>query len=109
MKAHREQSGTKDRYSNALPAGTYTIMVRLADGTPLPSMTLNSVTIPAGPGCVHPSPARRLQNPHPERLCKVIHREIFCLSRIIDTLQEPPPYREPPLRWAFLQGKSRTE
>jgi hypothetical protein len=34
--------------STSLPAGTYTINVALADGTPLPSMDVGPVTIPAG-------------------------------------------------------------
>jgi len=34
--------------STSLPAGTYTINVALIDGTPLPSMTVGPVEIPAG-------------------------------------------------------------
>jgi CRISPR/Cas system-associated exonuclease Cas4 (RecB family) len=34
--------------STSLPAGTYTVNVTLPDGTPLPSMDLGPVTIPAG-------------------------------------------------------------
>lgn len=37
----------KDRFTADLPAGTYTIMVSLPDGTPLPSMTVGPVEIPA--------------------------------------------------------------
>lgn len=39
--------GFKDRFSANLPAGTYTIMVTSAEAGPLPSMTLENVTIPA--------------------------------------------------------------
>ena len=37
-----------DKVETSLRAGTYTITVTLADGTPLPSMTLSNVEIPAG-------------------------------------------------------------
>jgi hypothetical protein len=37
-----------DKVQTSLRAGTYTITVTLADGTPLPSMTLSNVEIPAG-------------------------------------------------------------
>ena len=37
-----------DKISTSLDAGTYTITVELLDGTPLPSMTLENVEIPAG-------------------------------------------------------------
>jgi hypothetical protein len=37
-----------DKISTTLPAGTYTIEVALLDGTPLPSMTVGPVSIPAG-------------------------------------------------------------
>jgi hypothetical protein len=37
-----------DKIETSLRAGTYTIMVTLADGTPLPSMTLGPVDIEAG-------------------------------------------------------------
>jgi hypothetical protein len=37
-----------DSISTAMRAGTYTITVTLADGTPLPSMTLGPVELPAG-------------------------------------------------------------
>jgi len=37
-----------DKISTTLPAGTYTIDVTLLDGTPLPSMTVGPVAIPAG-------------------------------------------------------------
>lgn len=37
-----------DKIQTSLRAGTYTITVTLADGTPLPSMTLSNVEIPAG-------------------------------------------------------------
>jgi hypothetical protein len=37
-----------DKISTTLPAGTYTIDVTLLDGTPLPSMTVGPVSIPAG-------------------------------------------------------------
>jgi len=37
-----------DKVQTSLRAGTYTITVTLADGTPLPSMTLSGVEIPAG-------------------------------------------------------------
>jgi len=37
-----------DKVQTSLRAGTYTITVSLADGTPLPSMTLSNVEIPAG-------------------------------------------------------------
>ena len=37
-----------DKVQTSLRAGTYTITVALADGTPLPSMTLSGVEIPAG-------------------------------------------------------------
>ena len=37
-----------DKIQTSLRAGTYTITVTLADGTPLPSMTLSGVEIPAG-------------------------------------------------------------
>jgi len=37
-----------DKVQTSLRAGTYTITVALADGTPLPSMTLSNVEIPAG-------------------------------------------------------------
>ena len=35
------------KISTALPAGTYTVTVTLLDGTPLPSMTVGPVSIPA--------------------------------------------------------------
>ena len=38
----------KDRFEAPLPAGEYLIMVELTDGTPLPTMTLGPVEIPAG-------------------------------------------------------------
>jgi hypothetical protein len=37
-----------EKISTTLPAGTYTITVALLDGTPLPSMTVGPVSIPAG-------------------------------------------------------------
>jgi len=37
-----------DKVETSLRAGTYTITVTLEDGTPLPSMTLSNVEIPAG-------------------------------------------------------------
>jgi hypothetical protein len=37
-----------EKISTSLPAGTYTINVALTDGTPLPSMTVGPVQIPAG-------------------------------------------------------------
>ena len=37
-----------DKVQTSFRAGTYTITVTLADGTPLPSMTLSNVEIPAG-------------------------------------------------------------
>ena len=37
-----------ERISTSLPAGWYTITVALTDGTPLPSMTVGPVEIPAG-------------------------------------------------------------
>jgi hypothetical protein len=37
-----------DKISTTLPAGTYTINVTLLDGTPLPSMAVGPVAIPAG-------------------------------------------------------------
>ncbi len=37
-----------DRIFTSLPAGSYTITVELLDGTPLPSMTVGPVEIPAG-------------------------------------------------------------
>jgi hypothetical protein len=37
-----------DRIRTELPAGTYTITVELADGTPLPSMTVGPVFVDAG-------------------------------------------------------------
>ena len=37
-----------DKVQTSLRGGTYTITVTLADGTPLPSMTLSNVEIPAG-------------------------------------------------------------
>lgn len=37
-----------EKISTTLPAGTYTINVTLLDGTPLPSMTVGPVSIPAG-------------------------------------------------------------
>lgn len=37
-----------EKISTTLPAGTYTIHVTLLDGTPLPSMTVGPVSIPAG-------------------------------------------------------------
>ena len=37
-----------EKISTTLPAGTYTIDVTLLDGTPLPSMTVGPVAIPAG-------------------------------------------------------------
>ena len=37
-----------DKVQTSLRGGTYTITVTLADGTPLPSMTLSGVEIPAG-------------------------------------------------------------
>jgi hypothetical protein len=37
-----------DKIQTSLRGGTYTITVTLADGTPLPSMTLSNVEIPAG-------------------------------------------------------------
>jgi hypothetical protein len=37
-----------DKISTTFPAGTYTIDVTLLDGTPLPSMTVGPVSIPAG-------------------------------------------------------------
>ncbi|UCF26614.1 MAG: DUF4397 domain-containing protein [Chloroflexota bacterium] len=37
-----------DKISTTLPAGSYTIEVTLLDGTPLPSMTVGPVSIPAG-------------------------------------------------------------
>ncbi len=37
-----------EKISTALPAGSYTIAVTLLDGTPLPSMTVGPVSIPAG-------------------------------------------------------------
>lgn len=37
-----------DKVETSLRAGTYTITVTLADGTPLPTMTLSNVEIPAG-------------------------------------------------------------
>jgi hypothetical protein len=37
-----------DKVETSLRAGNYTITVALADGTPLPSMTLSNVDIPAG-------------------------------------------------------------
>jgi hypothetical protein len=36
-----------EKISTSLPAGTYTITVTLLDGTPLPSMTVGPVSIPA--------------------------------------------------------------
>jgi len=36
-----------EKISTALPAGTYTVTVTLLDGTPLPSMTVGPVSIPA--------------------------------------------------------------
>jgi len=36
-----------EKISTSLPAGTYTITVSLMDGTPLPSMTVGPVSIPA--------------------------------------------------------------
>jgi hypothetical protein len=37
-----------DQIATKLPAGTYTITVELLDGTPLPTMTVGPVDIPAG-------------------------------------------------------------
>ena len=37
-----------DKVVTALPAGNYTITVQLLDGTPLPSMTVGPVDVPAG-------------------------------------------------------------
>jgi hypothetical protein len=37
-----------DKVVTALPAGNYTITVELLDGTPLPSMTVGPVDVPAG-------------------------------------------------------------
>lgn len=38
----------KDRFEANLPAGTYTIKVTSLEAGPLPSMTIDSVAIPAG-------------------------------------------------------------
>ena len=37
-----------DKFSGSLDPGVYTITVELMDGTPLPTMTLENVEIPAG-------------------------------------------------------------
>ena len=51
-----------ERISTTLPAGWYTISVYLTDGTPLPSMTVGPVQIPAG---VDVSVNARLDNETP--------------------------------------------
>ena len=51
-----------EKISTTLPAGTYTITVALTDGTPLPSMTVGPVQIPAG---VDVSIKARLDNETP--------------------------------------------
>ena len=51
-----------EKISTTLPAGTYTITVALTDGTPLPSMTVGPVAIPAG---VDVSIKARLDNETP--------------------------------------------
>ncbi|UCD97592.1 MAG: DUF4397 domain-containing protein [Chloroflexota bacterium] len=51
-----------ERISTSLPAGWYTITVYLKDGTPLPSMTVGPVNIPAG---VDVSINARLENDTP--------------------------------------------